>query len=206
MDVLSDFGFLLRTSHVAAGVLWLGLAWFFELVWRPTFGHAGRDDAGHHDGLLRRALWWYRWGAVVSWVTGMLYGGFLGGQHPQGLVRWMHEPWRGRWITLGFVYATLMAFLVWFVIVPRQNQLLSGGLDEPTRLAFRRTVGRATRLVAWLGLPLLYVMGAGRHAGELAALSESLPTDFGEAALVVTALGVAVGAVLSGLAGLVARR
>lgn len=206
MDVLTDLGFLLRTTHVGAGVLWLGLAWFFELAWRPAVGHPGPDAQRGPDGLLRRALWWYRWGALVSWTTGMVYGGFLGGQHPDGLVRWMHEPWRGRWISLGFVYATLMVFLVWFVIVPRQNQLMAGGLDEATTRAFRRTIAWSTRVVAWLGLPLLYVMGAGRHAGEIAALSESLPTHFGWATLAATLPGLAVGALLSGLASLVGRR
>ena len=62
--------FLLRWTHFLAGITWIGLLYYFNFVQTPFFAET---EAGVRSGaiqkLVPRALWWFRWGAVLTWVT-----------------------------------------------------------------------------------------------------------------------------------------
>ena len=75
LDIFSDNGysFLSRWGHVVAGITWIGLLYFFNFVQVPAYAEmepAARNNA--IDKLTNRALWWFRWAAVATLVTGIL--------------------------------------------------------------------------------------------------------------------------------------
>ena len=78
-DFATNFQFLLRWIHFLGGITWIGMLYFFNLVNVPAPEGARRGDEG--EGrirlLLTRTLWWFRWGAVVTWLSGFLYARLL---------------------------------------------------------------------------------------------------------------------------------
>ena len=76
------------------------------------------------------------------------------------------DPWRtqrGQWITLGFVYGSVMAFNVWFMIWPRQKKIISATINgEKPDPAWGKTATNCSRVNTYLSIPLLFAMGAGK--------------------------------------------
>src|ERR1700693_3375964 len=115
--------------HILAGVMWIGLLWYFNVVQTPGLAAAAADKggpggAGVNKYIAPRALLWFRWAAVVTWLTGLWYLGRAGtlgsavtlghfGQEPYGLV-----------IGLGGWLGTIMLFNVWVLIWPNQKKIL----------------------------------------------------------------------------------
>jgi uncharacterized membrane protein len=162
VEVLQDHGMWLRWVHFLAGVIWIGLLWFFNWI----------------NGPFTNSL-------------GVIYAyGVLAKQDPEGTMHWITETQRGNWITMGFVYGTIMAFNVWFVIWPRQKKIIGaiqrGEKPDPS---WPKVATNASRINTYLSLPLLFSMGAGKHMGELGT---DLPTNFFVAAAIVTVIGFAV--------------
>ncbi len=77
LDIFDNFGlnFLVRYAHVLAGITWIGLLYYFNFVQVPAFAAL---DAGARnqavDKLASRALWWFRWAAVATFLFGLLIG------------------------------------------------------------------------------------------------------------------------------------
>ncbi len=191
MEVFSDVGMWLRWIHFVAGITWIGLLWYFNFINGPFTGSLEADVRSKViPQLMPRALWWFRWGAAFTWLSGTVYAyGFIAPQNPGGTMNWITENMRGQWLTMGFVYGTIMAFNVWFVIWPRQQKIIraiqSGNAPDP---AWGKTATNASRINTYLSVPLLFAMGAGKHMGEFA---EDLPTDFLVPAALVTVVGMA---------------
>ena len=77
-DFSTNFQFLLRWLHFLGGITWIGMLYFFNVVNVPLQKEI--DPAIKpkiNPPLLTRTLWWFRWGAVLTWVTGFLYLGIL---------------------------------------------------------------------------------------------------------------------------------
>ena len=79
LDIFSRYGYayLSRYLHVVVGITWIGLLYYFNFVQVPAFAEmegAARNNA--IDKLASRALWWFRWAAVATVVTGLLILGF----------------------------------------------------------------------------------------------------------------------------------
>lgn len=73
-DFATNFQFLLRWSHFLGGITWIGMLYFFNLVnvqFQKEIDGATKQKV--NPPLLSRSLWWFRWGAVLTWVTGFLY-------------------------------------------------------------------------------------------------------------------------------------
>jgi len=77
-DFATNFQFLLRWLHFLGGITWIGMLYFFNLVNVPLQKELdAATKAKANPPLLTRTLWWFRWGAVVTWVTGFLYAGYF---------------------------------------------------------------------------------------------------------------------------------
>jgi uncharacterized membrane protein len=155
--------------HIVAGVLWIGLLYYFNLVQTPGLAAAAADKGGPGGAgvtkyIAPRALLWFRWAAVVTWLSGVWYLGrahtlvdaiTLGnlGQNHYGLV-----------IGIGGWLGTIMAFNVWVFIWPNQKKILGivPATDEEKGKA-RKVAALASRTNFVLSIPMLLCMGATNH-------------------------------------------
>lgn len=155
-----------RWLHVVAGITWIGLLYYFNAVQAPGVAAAKADGtaAGITKHIAPRALLWFRWAAVVTWLSGAYYleragigigNAFLlkGGAAPIGLGAWL---------------GTIMLFNVWVLIWPNQKKVL--GLvqaDDATKAKAARVAFLASRTNTMLSLPMLFFMVAGPHGAHL---------------------------------------
>lgn len=157
-----------RWFHIVGGVMWIGLLYYFNVVQVPGLADAAADKggpggAGVSKYIAPRALWWFRWAAVVTWVTGAYY--LLFGYGPDGA---LHQAFalRPGFVTIGVGawLGTIMLFNVWVFIWPNQKKIL--GLvpatdDEKTRA--RKTALYASRANFIMSVPMLMCMGGQSH-------------------------------------------
>ncbi len=175
---MDGFLFLLRWFHFLAGITWIGILYYFNFVQTPFFGTA--DPAvrsGMVRGLVPNALWWFRWGAMFTFLTGWLIV----------LTKWGHQgiplsdPYMTRILTGGLM-GTVMWFNVWFVIWPAQQVVIAsaeavakGGQANPDAAGRGARAGLASRTNTMLSIGLLFFMGAAVHLPALAADGGGLP-------------------------------
>jgi len=163
---------LLRWFHVLAGVTWIGLLYYFNFVQTPFFATelGGQAKGPMTRGLVPNALWWFRWGAMITWITGVLIIlGKLG-----------HEnvPLGSAYMTLilsGGLMGTLMWANVWFVIWPAQQVVIAnaekvaaGGEADPSAAARGARAGLASRTNTLFSIPMLFFMVAAANLPQLA--------------------------------------
>lgn len=232
MDAITVSQFLLRVIHILAGITWIGMLYFFNLVNvnfmkaldAPTKGKVVPE-------LMPRALFWFRWGAVFTWLAGFVYYVWIfvvESQRHAGLALWL-----GLWlVTWGIIYAllqnvgwwpagkgivlgvvvgvlvlvmsivliraggtmfpsnrtasigigggigTLMFLNVWGIIWPHQKQIIAwtkesaakGTAMPPEAATMARRAFLASRMNAWLSLPMLWFMGMASHLPWFPAL------------------------------------
>jgi len=162
--------FLLRWIHFLAGITWIGMLYYFNFVQVPFF--AGADAPVRTGmitgGLVSRALWWFRWGAMITFITGWLYLLHRIGQLG-GLQAYFSTPY-GWAIFIGGIIGTLMWFNVWFVIWPAQQVVMAsatrvkeGGQAIPEAAARGARGGVTSRTNTMLSIPMLFFMGAASH-------------------------------------------
>jgi len=148
---------LARWLHLLAGILWVGLLYYFNFVQIPALKAAAADGtaAGITRHIAPRALLYFRWSAVVTWLAG---AALLGGQfgHAFTLGRGYAGIGVGAWL------GTIMLFNVWAIIWPNQQKILGlkPATDEEKNKA-RRLAFLASRFNLMLSLPLLYFMAGG---------------------------------------------
>jgi uncharacterized membrane protein len=161
-----------RWLHIVAGVTWIGLLYYFNVVQTPGLAAAAADKggpggAGVSKYIAPRALLWFRWGAVVTWVTGvlyLLYGYGYGNAVGIAFTRAFTLQTGFRTIGVGAWLGTIMLFNVWVFIWPNQKKIL--GLVPATddeKAAARKIAGRASRINFILSLPMLMCMGGQSH-------------------------------------------
>ncbi len=149
---------LLRWGHFLSGVTWIGLLYYFNLVQTEYFKEAeasAKSDAIQK--LVPRALFWFRWGAAATFVTGLGIFGVRGGGMSID-------------IYIGALLGTLMFLNVWLIIWPNQKiviasakQVASGGAAIPEAAGALGTAGLASRTNALFSVPMLFFMGASAH-------------------------------------------
>jgi len=157
--------FLLRYGHFLAGICWIGILWYFNFVQGPYFKEA--DDTAKSDAtkkLVPRALWWFRWGAMFTFITGVLI--ILLTMHQAKTARILISNW-GITILTGGLMGTFMWANVWFVIWPAQQLVIAKAKGEDTGDADVAARGRraflASRTNTLFSIPMLFFMGAARH-------------------------------------------
>jgi uncharacterized membrane protein len=183
MDIplFSEYGvnYLFRWGHVLFGIVWIGLLYYFNFVQTEYFKEA---DPAHRSGaiqkLVPRALWWFRWGAAFTFLTGLYLLYVLHGALTYD-------------ITVGATLGTLMAFNVWFIIWPNQKiviasatQVAEGGEALPEAAAAAPKAALASRTNTLFSIPMLFFMGSSAHlpsgivTDSMAATTASLVAVF----------------------------
>jgi uncharacterized membrane protein len=157
---------LLRWFHIFSGLVWIGHLYFFNFVNVPFQGVLEKELKPRvNPPLILRALWWFRWGAMLTVLFGLLlfaliywpHGGYLF-DADGGLSR------RGMWMLFGGLLGTIMWFNVWFVIWPAQKQIIggmTGGPAAPPDVPKRALL--FSRINTFLSAPMLVGMIAGSH-------------------------------------------
>ena len=153
---------LLRWLHVLAGITWIGVLYYFNFIQTPFFGSelGGTAKGAMTRGLVPNALWWFRWGAMFTFLSGwtiVLYRlGHLGIPLTDG---YMTK------ILTGGIMGTIMWFNVWFIIWPAQQvviasaeQVAGGGEPIPEAAARGGRAGMASRTNTLLSIPMLFYM------------------------------------------------
>jgi uncharacterized membrane protein len=163
--------FLLRWLHVAAGVMWIGLLWYFNFVQIPTMPKVPDDlKKGVTGYIAPAALFWFRWSAMVTIILGVilaLRNGYLVEAYTLGAVEDFANP-KNIMIGIGMWLGTIMWFNVWFVIWPNQQKALNlagkyPDLAPADKAAAGKTAMIFSRVNTLLSVPMLFCMVAAMH-------------------------------------------
>jgi uncharacterized membrane protein len=154
--------FFMRYLHVLSGVMWIGLLWYFNFVQIPSMPKIPDEQKPAVGKVIApTALFWFRWSALATVVTGLL-------------LAWM-QGYIGAALTLSQGFATIgtgmwlalvMAFNVWFIIWPNQKKALgivTVPADEKAKAA--RMAMLTSRFNTMLSIPMLYLMVAQQNGG-----------------------------------------
>jgi uncharacterized membrane protein len=158
-----------RWIHFLSGITWIGLLYYFNFVQVPAMADATADKDGPGPAAIGkyvapRALLWFRWAALITWLTGAYYlhgayslhGAFTLGIGANDLA--LTTIGMGAWL------GTIMLFNVWVLIWPNQKKVLGivSATDEEKGRA-KRIAFLASRSNTLMSIPLLLFMGAASH-------------------------------------------
>lgn len=158
---------LLRFVHFFAGVAWIGHLYYFNFVqgaFMPEVDATVKNNV--FAKLVPRAMWWFRYGALFTFVSGLIMlliaGKDLGGDFFQ-------TPY-GIFIYAGALMGTLMFLNVWLIIWPKQKIMIANGTNvlagqapNPEAAKVGPQALLASRTNTLFSIPLLFFMGAARH-------------------------------------------
>ena len=158
MEFAELLQFLFRWGHVVFGIAWIGLLYYFNFVQGGYM--AAASDAAKVDAftkLVPKALWWFRWAAMMTFITGLI------------LLYYIMTGLSGG-IVLGVAMATLMFLNVWFVIWPNQKVVIAsneavaaGGEADPEQGAAAAKALLASRTNTLFSLPMVFFMVSHGH-------------------------------------------
>ena len=153
--------FLLRWIHLLAGVTWIGLLYYFNFIQGEYFKAAdGAAKTNVIQLLVPRALWWFRWAAMFTFLSG-IYLIYI-------------KQLSGMGIMIGVVLGIIMFLNVWLIIWPNQkiviasaDQVAGGGEALPAAAAALGKAGLASRTNTLFSIPMLFFMASSVHLGQL---------------------------------------
>ena len=158
----NGLAFIVRWIHLLAGVAWIGLLWYFNFVQGEYFKEA--EAATKNEAfrkLVPRALWWFRWGAMFTLISGVA---LLGIKHLTGYG-----------IVVGALLGTFMFLNVWLIIWPNQKiaiasaeKVAAGGAADPAAAGALGKAGLASRTNTLFSIPMLFFMASSVHLAQLA--------------------------------------
>lgn len=159
--------FIMRWLHVLCGVMWIGLLWYFNFVQIPNMGNIPDEQKPAISKVIApEALWWFRWGAMGTIVTGILLAsmnGYLLDAFTLGAVNGFAVE-KNIAIGIGMWFGTIMWFNVWFVIWP--NQKIALGMVDADADAKAKAAGTAkafSRTNTLLSIPMLFAMVSAQN-------------------------------------------
>jgi len=145
--------FIFRWAHVLFGIVWIGMLYYFNFVQGEYFKEATADAKS--DALKKlapRALWWFRWGAMFTFLTGLVLLHQIG-----ATTNFAGMPL----ISIGALAGTFMFLNVWLIIWPKQQVVL--GLKEGDGPSSAAKAGLASRTNTLLSAPMLFGMLGSKH-------------------------------------------
>jgi uncharacterized membrane protein len=156
---------LARWIHVVAGVFWIGLLYYFNVAQTPALADAAADKGGPGGAgitkyIAPRALFWFRWGAIATWLA----GAWLLDRSGIGFLNAFTLRPGAQIIGVGAWLGTIMLFNVWGIIWPNQKKIL--GLKPATdeeKAKARKAAGMASRVNFILSIPMLMCMVGQTH-------------------------------------------
>lgn len=168
---MDELHYISRWLHYAFGVLWIGHLYFFNFVnmnFQPTMDAETKKKVNPE--LMPRALFVFRWGAMITFLTGLIMLAIIWG-FPHDLSRWAlfnadgtpnDKSW---WMLVGALFGSIMWFNVWFIIWPNQKKIIRGvkgeGPAAPPEVVKLAT--NASKLNTYLSVPMLLGMMNGAH-------------------------------------------
>jgi len=154
-----------RWLHVIAGIMWIGHLWYFNFTQTPTMPKIPQElRPGVARYILPEALWWFRWGAMLTIITGLIVAWFLGELLETIKIGIGDKNPHATAVGIGMWLGAIMWFNVWFIIWPGQKKNL--GLVQCTpeeKARATRIAGLASRVNTMLSIPMLYGMVVGGH-------------------------------------------
>ena len=174
--------YLFRWGHFLAGITWIGILYYFNFIQTEYFKEA---EDSHRSGaiqkLVPRALWWFRWAAMLTFLSGCWLLAKLG-------------VYASIDIMIGATLGTLMFLNVWMIIWPNQKiviasatQVAQGGEALPEAAAAAPKAGLASRTNTLFSIPMLFFMGPSAHMTS-GTLSSASTAAIGASLVVIFAL------------------
>jgi uncharacterized membrane protein len=168
MSLMSQAGFefLMRWGHFLAGITWIGVLYYFNFIQGAFFAEASAATKNEATvKLVPRALWWFRFGALVTWLTGFIILMSKGGtDHHIFSTAW------GTTILVGALFGTIMFLNVWGIIWRKQKiiiastqKVIDGGEADPAAGPAGRRALLASRTNTVMSVPMLFAMGGASH-------------------------------------------
>ncbi len=159
------WSWLFRYMHVIAGVMWIGLLWYFNFVQIPNMAKIPDEQKPAIGKVIApAALFWFRWAAVATIVTGLIVA-YLNGYVHQALALGIGSGGgKNTAIGIGMWLGLIMAFNVWFVIWLNQKRALGIVETDPeTKAKSAKTAMLFSRTNTLLSLPMLLSMVAAQN-------------------------------------------
>jgi uncharacterized membrane protein len=158
MELENLLSYLFRWIHFFAGITWIGILYYFNFVQTEFFKEAeAATKSAAISKLVPRALWWFRYGALLTFLSGVALAGYMGAAI-------------NFYIMIGMLMGTLMFLNVWLIIWPKQqiviastDQVLAGGEADPAAAGALAKAGLASRTNTLFSIPMLFFMGASAH-------------------------------------------
>ena len=161
------YSFLFRWLHVLAGIMWIGLLYYFNFVQIPNMPNIPDEQKPAIGKVIApAALWWFRWAALATVLTGLILGylnGYIHDAMSLGAMNGFAVP-KNISIGIGMWLGIVMAFNVWFVIWPNQKKALGiVEADADTKAASARTAMLFSRTNTLLSIPMLFSMVSAQN-------------------------------------------
>jgi uncharacterized membrane protein len=162
MGDMSWWTFFVRWLHVLSGVMWIGLLWYFNFVQIPSMPKIPDEHKPAVSKVIApEALFWFRWAALATVVTGLLLAAMNGYIDALFTFRAPFHP-----IALGMWLGLVMAFNVWFIIWPNQKKALGiVQVEADAKAKAARMAMLTSRFNTMLSIPMLFCMVAQQNSG-----------------------------------------
>ncbi|MEL0070055.1 MAG: urate hydroxylase PuuD [Burkholderiales bacterium] len=154
--------FIMRWLHVLAGVMWIGLLWYFNFVQIPSMPKIPDEQKPAIGKVIApTALFWFRYAALATVITGLLLAHLSGEGYLVGALSLQAAYIK---IGLGMWMALIMAANVWFIIWPNQKKALGiVSVEADAKAAAAKMAMMASRFNTMLSIPMLWMMVAQTH-------------------------------------------
>ena len=161
----SFFSWLFRYLHVLSGIMWIGLLWYFNFVQIPSMPNIPDEQKPAIGKVIApKALFWFRWAALVTIVSGLIVAYLQGYVHQAMILGIGASDPKSTSIGIGMWLGIIMAYNVWFVIWPNQKKAL-GIVDCTTeeKAKSAKTAMLFSRTNTLLSFPMLLTMVAAQN-------------------------------------------